>query len=638
MKKLTLLASASVLTLLAACQANNSDTADQAAGQAVDAQNQIQSTAKSASAETPSAAFLAFTEEQAKRILREQPTFATSLGVSEDYLGQKFNDRLPDFSVASIERAKAHTDELRQGLAAIDRTSLSGTAATTYDVMQTTLDLAAEFKPYVFGAYFALGVFSPYTVTQLSGPHIDLPRSLQTEHPLTNSDDVEDYFARLEAVYQALADTAQVVTLEADKGLTPPQFALQGAINVITEMTAVEASQHPLVNSMVQRLKSVESITEEQRQHYAERATKLVAEKVYPGYAALKQALEQAAEKAQGDAGIWALENGTRLYELALQNYGAAGKTAEQVHQLGLDEVARIQAEMDEILKGQGYTEGGIIERYIALTEDPKHLYPNTDSGRQQLLDDLNKQMDEVTGLLPKILVTLPKAPVEVRRIAEYEQDSAPGGYYTGPSLDGSRPGIYWINLKDTGDWPAFTLPTLTYHEASPGHHLQVTIAQEIEDMPMIRNMLWFSQYGEGWALYAERLAKELGLYESDPLGDLGRLQSELFRAARLVVDTGLHHKRWTREQAIEWMYSNTGESKAAVTREIERYSVWPGQATSYKLGQIRLFELRDMAEQALGEEFDLREFNDQILIKGAVPLPVLEANIRGWIEEKKRG
>lgn len=584
---------------------------------------------------SPSEQFLAFTETTAKEILRKEPLFATSLGVSEDYVGMKFNHLLGDYSVQSIDEAKALNQSLMEQLDTFDRSQLEGTAATTYDVMTTTLSMSAKFKPYLYGAYYPIGIFTPYSITQLSGAHIDLPRALQTEHPLTTEQDAEDYLSRLAAMERALTESAQVVRLEASKGLTPPRFALEGAINVIEGMIASVPAQSPLSVSFAHKLNDIAALTDEQQQALVERANSAIQDHVYPGYQNLIQALQEAAKTAQEDAGIWAVEHGSHLYELALQNYGAAGKTAEQVHQLGLKEVARIHQEMDTILRSQGLTEGTAVERYIALSEDDKFLYPNTDEGRQQLLDKLNAQMKEVESLLPEILVTLPKAPVEVRRIAEYEQDSAPGGYYTGPSLDGSRPGIYWINLKDTADWPSFSLPTLTYHEASPGHHLQVTIAQEIDDMPMLRNMLWFSQYGEGWALYAESLAKELGLYKNDPFGDLGRLQSELFRAGRLVVDTGLHYKRWSREEAIEWMHTNTGESQAAVTREIERYSVWPGQATSYKLGQIRIFELRDMAQKALGDKFDLRAFNDQILIKGAVPLPVLETNIKHWIAQQ---
>ncbi|TQV72640.1 DUF885 domain-containing protein [Exilibacterium tricleocarpae] len=583
-----------------------------------------------------SAAFLAMTEEQAKTFLRRAPLFATSLGVSADYLGEKFSDRLGDFSVAAVAENKAANAEFLAALDKFDSSRLQGTAATTYDVLKTSLQMAAEFKPYVHGAYNPLGIFSPYPVTQISGPHISLPRALQTQHPLTSEADAEDYLTRLGQIQQALADTAAVVRADADQGVLPPGFALEGAINTIAQMTAPAPATHPLVESFDQRLQQVDSVTAERRRQLVARAATLVETGVYPGYAALRAALEELRPRATDDPGIWALPDGEKRYQLALESFGAAGKTAAEVHALGQREVERIQAEMDRILKAQGYAEGSVIERYIALSQEPRFIYPNTDAGRQELLAGLNAQMEQIAGLLPDILLTLPKAGVEVRRIAEYEQDGAPGGYYTGPSLDGSRPGIYWINLKDTADWPKFTLPTLTYHEASPGHHLQVAIAQEIDDLPMIRNMLWYSEYGEGWALYAEVLAQELGLYDEDPFGDLGRLQSELFRAARLVVDTGLHYKKWTRQQAIDYLHGATGETLAAVTREVERYAVWPGQACSYKLGQLKILELRARARQRLGERFDLRAFNDQLLIRGAVPLPVLEANIEQWIDSVK--
>ncbi len=582
---------------------------------------------------SPSAEFLQYTETQAKAILRTQPTFATSLGLSEDYLGMKFNHLMPDYSVGQIDKTKQLNVQLTSDLAQFDRNLLEGTAATTYDVMATSLARTAEFTDLLYGAYYPLGIFTPFTVTQISGPHIELPRALQTEQPLTNQQEAEDYLSRLEGLRKVFTDTAEVVTLETSHGLTPPRFALEGSINVINRMTEPSPADNPLVTVYANKLADIDSLTAQQRGELVERATQIVAQQVYPGYNTLKTALGTAAQTARTEPGIWAIPNGEHLYELMLETYGAAGKTPEQVHQLGLDEVKRIHREMDAILRAEGLTEGPVMERYIALSEDKQYLYPNTDDGREALIDDLNVLVKTVDHRLPEILKTLPKAPVEVRRIPTYEQDSAPGGYYTSPTLDGSRPGIFWINLKDTADWAKFTLPTLTYHEASPGHHLQIAIAQEIEDMPMLRNMMWYSQYGEGWALYAERLAKEMGLYETDPLGDLGRLQAELFRAGRLVVDTGLHYKRWSRAEAIDWMHKNTGETVPSVTREVERYSVWPGQATSYKLGQIRILELRDMAQKALGDKFVLREFNDEVLIHGSVPLPVLEANIKDWIK-----
>ncbi|MEP4889607.1 MAG: DUF885 domain-containing protein [Aliiglaciecola sp.] len=581
------------------------------------------------------AAFLALMDKQTKALLQHTPTLATTLGVSEEYFGGKFNNKLGDYSVENIAKSKALRDSMEADLSKIDRSLLTGTAATSYDVLTSAIAMTKQFEPYVFGAFYPLSIYSPYAITQLTGIHIDLPRSLQTEQPLNNKADVEDYLTRLSLLEKAYTDMADVVTLDAKHGLIPPKFAIEGALNVISGMTSGAAAENPLVVVLDNRLKSVAEISDAERADYIDRAEKITLEKVYPGYGRLQKALTATLASAQSEPGIWVLPDGEKLYELALQNFGAGDMTAEQIHQLGLNEVARIKSEIDELLKSIGHSEGEVIDRVIALSEDPANLYQNTDEGRNQLLNDLNLQMREVELLLPNILNTIPKAEVEVRRISIYEQDSSPGGYYTSPNLDGSRPGVFWINLKDTADWPILSLPTLVYHEASPGHHLQVSIAQEIDDMPMIRNMLWFSAYGEGWALYAELLAKELGLYDDDPLGDIGRLQSDLFRSARLVVDTGIHYKKWSREYAIDWMHKNTGQSVASLTREVERYAVMPGQATSYKLGQIRILELRKLAKEKLGDKFSLPEFNDQVLIHGAVNLTVLTDNIHAWIDSK---
>jgi uncharacterized protein (DUF885 family) len=321
---------------------------------------------------------------------------------------------------------------------------------------------------------------------------------------------------------------------------------------------------------------------------------------------------------------------------MALNSYGGGGMSGEEIHELGLAEVARITAAMDAILKAQGLAQGSVAKRFEEIAARPGMVYPNTDEAKEQLLGELNAQVAGVMAKAPEWFGAIPETAVEVRRIPVYEQNTSPGGYYTGPTLDGSRPGIYWINLKDTADWPKHTLKTLTYHEAVPGHHFQISLQRAIDDLPLIRNMMGYSEFSEGWALYAEQVAAEMGMYENDPLGDLGRLQSELFRAARLVVDSGLHAKQWTREQAIDYMVDVTGDTRASVTREIERYAVWPGQACSYKLGMIRINKLRDKARAELGDKFDIREFHDEILLTGSMPLPVLERKINQWIAAKK--
>ncbi|MFM7785624.1 MAG: DUF885 domain-containing protein, partial [Gammaproteobacteria bacterium] len=280
-----------------------------------------------------------------------------------------------------------------------------------------------------------------------------------------------------------------------------------------------------------------------------------------------------------------------------------------------------------------GLTEGTVAERARQLAGDPAHLFPNNDEGRQQMLDYLVELNGKVMSRAGEFFIMLPPQPLEIVRVPEYSQDSSAGGYYSSPALDGSRPGRFYINQKNTADNPRWSLPTLLYHEAAPGHHFQISASQLIEDVPLLRKMSPFTAFTEGWGLYAERIAAEdMKLYAEDPLGDLGRLNDEIFRAVRLVVDTGMHHKRWSREQAIEYMLAHTSNSEDDVVREIERYVVWPGQATAYKTGQLKIIALRQRAESALGERFDLRAFHELVQMNGAMPLDILERTVDEWI------
>jgi uncharacterized protein (DUF885 family) len=295
---------------------------------------------------------------------------------------------------------------------------------------------------------------------------------------------------------------------------------------------------------------------------------------------------------------------------------------------MGLQQVAEISAEIDKILRSQGYTQGSVGERIAALSKDPKQLYADSDAGRAELLASLNAGVKDMYGRLPQAFATVPSAPLEIRRVPPEIQDGASNGYYRRASLDGSRPAIYFINLKDMGDWPKFTLPTLSYHEGVPGHHLQISIAQESKDIPTLRKLGFFSAYSEGWALYAEQLSDELGVYANDPLGRAGFLQSFLFRAARLVVDTGLHTKRWSREQATNYMVQTTGFARPRSQREVERYCTMIGQACSYKVGHTAWTRARAEAQKTRGAKFDLKHFHE-VLREGAMPLSILERRIR---------
>ncbi len=594
----------------------------------------------------PSAAFLAMADRHAKTFLATAPEAATELGLGEEIAGAGYLSRLGKYGFDGHQAARQRNEAFLQELKGHDRSNLSGVAATTYDVLRNAYEIAAQRNQFPFGGASPFGAglpnsgdawaLTPYFITQLTGPHLALPRMLMTQHPIASKKDGEAYVARLKELPRALDEAAATVAADAAIGVLPPRFAVQGIVRNLEGFISEDAAAHPLAKTLSQKLEAA-GITDDDRAILVSAAVDVISGAVYPAYARLSAQYAALLPQTNDDAGVWRLgEEGEAWYALALSAYGAGLKSGDDVHEIGLDEVARITAEMDRLLKSIGLKDGTVGARMVALSERPDNLYPNTDEGREALLALLRKQVADILAIAPQWFGRLPDYAVEVRRIPAHEQDSSPGGYYTGPSLDGSRPGVYWINLKDTADNPIHSLKTLTYHEAVPGHHFQTAYQRSIEGMPLMRTMLGYSEYAEGWGLYAEALAAEMGMYKDDPAGDLGRLQAELFRAARLVVDTGLHHKRWSREQAIDYMATATGETKESVTREIERYAVVPGQACAYKLGMLKMQELRALAESELGDRFDIREFHDQVLSIGDSPLPVLEMSIKSWIASKK--
>jgi uncharacterized protein (DUF885 family) len=419
-------------------------------------------------------------------------------------------------------------------------------------------------------------------------------------------------------------------------GVVPPDFIIDKALVGMRAFIEGGADANPLVTTLPDKLKEI-GLSDEAQAKYIGEAKAAVETEVIPGYEAMIAVFEDLRTIATHDAGIWRIPDGDRVYAAALKSFTTTDLTPDEIHEIGLAEVARIEGEMDAILDAQGLTEGTISERVEKLMTDPQHLFPNTDEGRKEMIDylvELNKGVMDVAG---QYFITLPPQPLEILRIPEYAEEGSSGGYYNSPALDGSRPGRFYINQANTADNPRWTLPTLLYHEAAPGHHFQLSAQQLVKGVPMFRKVYPFSAYAEGWALYAERIAAtDMNLYKDDPLGNLGRLQAEMFRSVRLVVDTGMHAKRWTREQAIQFMLDKTGNTEADVTREIERYVVWPGQACAYKTGQLAILRIRAEAEKELGEKFDLRQFHEVVLLNGGMPLGILEKNVRSWIEAQK--
>jgi uncharacterized protein (DUF885 family) len=377
-----------------------------------------------------------------------------------------------------------------------------------------------------------------------------------------------------------------------------------------------------------------ETISKEKQQQILAKAENNIKNFVHPAYQLFIDYFDNIKNKATNDDGFWRLPQGDKAYELALQFFTTTDYTADEIHQIGLQEVDRIQAEILTILSEQGFdTSHGFSAAIEKMASDERFYYPDNDEGRAQILQDYQTILDEINAGLDSAFNIRPKAGMEVVRIPKFKEKTAPGAYYQQPAIDGSRPGRFFANLYDIKATPKYTMRTLAYHEGIPGHHFQIAVAMELEGMPFFRRMSPFTAYTEGWALYAEQLAWELG-FQQDPFDNIGRLQAELFRAVRLVVDTGIHSKRWTREQAIDYMKTNTGMATSDVTAEIERYIVMPGQATSYKVGMMKILSLREKAKQALGDKFDLRDFHDVVLKNGAVPLAILERLVNRYIKD----
>lgn len=555
----------------------------------------------------------------------DSPQTITSLGLIDNTLLDFHSGKLDDLTKEAEDRSLAKLRRAREGLNAYGPEGLEGQERLTWQVTAWFFDdliRQAEFE------------HDGYRVNQISGVTVDTPQFLTDAHIIINPRSVERYLSRLREFGRVLREARVRVEDDRANGVIPPDFVIDQALLGMRKFIEAGAEGNPLVTTLGPKLESIKELDPQQRSAYLAQATELVKSEVIPGYQAMISLFEDMRQEATHEAGIWRIPQGAAIYEAALRSNTTTDMTAEEIHALGLAEVARLESEMLAILDAQGFREGGLAERIARLNADPAQLFPNTDDGRRAMIAYLKEIDARIMGVAPRFFSTIPPQPLEIVRVPPFSQDSAPGGYYNPPALDGSRPGRFYINLKDTADNPRWTLATLMVHEGSPGHHFQLSAAQLIDGVPLLRKVLPFNAYAEGWALYAERIAKtDMGIYDNDPLGDLGRLQAEMFRAVRLVVDTGLHAKRWSREQSIAYMLEKTGMPEADVTREIERYVVWPGQATGYKVGQLAMLKMRERAERELGPRFDIKGFHEIMLMNGAMPLATLDGVVSEWIK-----
>ncbi len=551
--------------------------------------------------------------------VHNSPELATSLGLDKGpnaALKSKLEtDPAPQVRAKDLARNRRAIAQLK----AISPATLSDAARLNREVVIYSLetDTVAPARWNIDSAQ------RPYPIYQQGGAYFSTPDFLNTAHTIDNAADAEAYLARLSQFATTLDNDTAEQRAEASRGFLAPGWSIDLTLGQMRKLRGVAADKSTMVGSIAKRTAD-KGIAGD----WSRRATAIVEGKVYPAVDRQIALMTQLRPTTKPGDGAARLPDGEAIYAEALRQATTTNFSPAEVHQMGLSQVSEISAALDTILKSQGFTQGGVGERLAALNADPRQLYPDSDTGRADLLSSLNAGVKDMYTRLPRAFATLPNQPLEIRRVPPEIQDGASNGYYRRAALDGSRPAIYFINLKDMGDWPKYTLPTLSYHEGVPGHHLQISISQESKDIPTLRKLGFFSAYSEGWALYAEQLANELGVYDNDPLGRAGFLQSFLLRAARLVVDTGLHSNNWSREQATDYMVKITGFARPRSHREVERYCTMIGQACSYKVGHTAWTRARDEAQKKLGSKFDLKQFHE-ILREGAMPLSILERRIR---------
>jgi len=557
--------------------------------------------------------------------VRTSPFTATFLGLDKGALAPLKSklDTRPDRQARVEELAR--TKKFISWLEAVPEAGLSPTAQLNREVV------VWDLKTSIVGPerFDINNPQSPYVISQQDGAYFSIPDALDSAHTIENASDAEAYLSRLSQFATVLDNETEETRRQAARGFLAPGWSLDLALGQMRQARAPAPAASTMADSVANRA-AAKQISGDWRA----RAAKIIADAVYPAIDRQIATVTALRPTTPAGDGIWRVPGGADIYAAALAESTTTNYTPDEVHQIGLQQVAEISAELDTILRAAGFTSGSVGDRLTALNKSPAQLYANTDAGRAELIAGLNEGVKAMYAKLPQAFATLPKQPLEIRRVPPEIQDGASNGYYRQATLDGSRPAIYFINLKSTGDWPKYSLPALTYHEGVPGHHLQLSIAQLSGELPMLRRIAFYSAYGEGWALYSEQLANELSGYEG--IERAGYLQSFLFRAERLVVDTGLNSKRWTREQAVEHMVAATGFAHGRVQREIERYCASPGQACSYKIGHIAWVRARAKAQAALGAKFDLREFHD-ILKEGAMPLTILERRIDERVQARLR-
>ncbi len=566
----------------------------------------------------------AFFEKEFQKDLIESPMLQTQLGIKKDY------GAWDDFShlkyAEDLKKAKKRLVFLKDS---INEEALDEDAALSYRLYRQRLE--NEIEDYRFRFY-------DYPVNQMHGIHAELPAFLINMHKIDSVSDAKAYISRLQKFPKVMRDVQKGLELREMNQIMPPSFVFAHTIESSKNLISgkpFEKSSEPstLLADFKQKVEKLEISSEKKTQLILE-AQQALTDSVKPAYEGLIATLEDQFQRANQQHGVWKFPKGKEFYNTALKRMTTTDLTAEEIHKIGLQEVARIHKEMEEIKEEVGF-EGSLQDFFKFMREDEQFYYPNTPEGKEKYLTEAKSIINTMKGRLDDLFLTKPEADIVVKAVESFREKSAGKAFYQQPAIDGSRPGTYYANLYDMKAMPTYQMEALAYHEGIPGHHMQIAIAQELDSLPMFRKLGIYTAYVEGWGLYSEKIPKEIGFYE-DPYSDFGRLAMELWRSIRLVVDTGIHDKKWTREEAIDYYKTNSPNAESDAIKMVERHIVMPGQATAYKIGMNKILELREKAKKELGEDFDIREFHDVVLTHGSLPLNVLEDFVNEWIADKQ--
>jgi uncharacterized protein (DUF885 family) len=594
----------------------------------------------------PMTAFEGKLSDWAREILADSPETASQAGVQQDAAGGAYSDRLDDRSALAVEARRSAALRRYAELRAVNVSALNDADAFTYAVLRDQFANAAAGAAFAYGEFHPLGGLRPYVLNQMDSAFITLPTFLDDRHDVTDAASAEAYLTRLRAVAVAIDQETERARADAAIGVRPPGFVMDTVAGMLETVLRDPPIAQIYVASFRRKLDAIaaaqqdpqrRATIERDNQVLLARAEAIVRDHVLPAHQRALAFVRSDRAHAGDAPSVSNLPRGAEFYAAALKIETTTDLTPDQIHRIGLERVAALNGELDIALRRLGLTEGPVGQRLAQLTADPRYQYEDSDAGRAQLITDVQARVNRVLERAPQWFGSLPRARLEVRRVPAFAEAGAPGAYYNPPSLDGAQPGIYFINMRSLAEMTRIDLPTQDFHEAAPGHHFQIALAQELTDTPLLRKLISFNAYTEGWALYAEELADEQGFHEGDPAGRIGYLRWQLWRAVRLVVDTGLHAKNWTRQQAIDYVSQSTGDLPGVIATEVDRYIVWPGQACGYELGRREIARLREAARNELGPDFDLRGFHDAVLLQGEVPLSVLDTLVSDWIPEQRR-